>query len=209
MAALPSIWSFLTAFPAVIWSLDWTRTNPGWSSSSKICFVFPSLSFWPILNSGKHCAHEMEMSIHKYCNVSLCSQTCTCRCTVPGVDAIVLFVNKSWKTKHKMEQSASQLKKLQTEEVVWGVLAAQEGRGVALRDFDNQSRPSAHSASQSQQCIAYHVRAKMLVLQQKYDGLRTFWSLSTKLSPSPFSLEENLSHFEITGSWSIELIQFN
>lgn len=106
------------------------------------------------------------MSIFKYCNVNLCSQTCICRCTVPGVDAIVLFLNKSWKRKHKMEQSANQLKKLQTEEVVGGVLAAQEGRGVYLTDFDNQSHSSAHSASQSQQCIAYHVRAKMLVLQQ-------------------------------------------
>lgn len=90
------------------------------------------------------------------------------RCTVPGVDAIVLFLNKSWKTKHEMKQSASQLKKLQTEEVVGGEQAAEEGRGVCLTDFDNQSHPSAHSVSQSQQCIAYHVRAKMLVLQQKY-----------------------------------------
>lgn len=51
MAALPSISSFLAAFPAVIWSLDWTRTSPGWSTSSKICFVFPSFSFWPRFNS--------------------------------------------------------------------------------------------------------------------------------------------------------------
>lgn len=51
MAALPSIWSFLAALPAVIWSFDWTRTNPGWSSISNICFVFPSFSFWPTFSS--------------------------------------------------------------------------------------------------------------------------------------------------------------
>lgn len=57
---------------------------------------------------------------------------------------MVLFLHKSWETEHKMEQSASQLKKLQTEEVVGGMLAAQEGRRIALTDFDNQSRSSAH-----------------------------------------------------------------
>lgn len=54
MAALPSIWSFLAAFPAVIWSLDWTRTSPGCSRISNICFVLPSFSFWPIFNSETH-----------------------------------------------------------------------------------------------------------------------------------------------------------
>lgn len=102
MAALPSIWSFLAAFPAVIWSLDWTRTNPGWSTISNICFVFPSFSFWPIFNSinthnEKEAAFKtlyMECTFAKY-NF----------CTLPGVEAMLVFFDsvQSWKTKwHKL-----------------------------------------------------------------------------------------------------------
>lgn len=59
IAALPTIWSFLAAFPAVIWSFDLINTCPGLSSSSYTSLVLPSFNFFPILRPEEYVIGEM------------------------------------------------------------------------------------------------------------------------------------------------------